>query len=240
MGTAEPIIQILCVRSCKWLGTFIQRGTEWFKGNVTFVSTTSNVSLVARQASNISTLSVYVGLETCPQGDRLVGGFPFHACGRIRMRAKDATSASIANDENSLCWRCRMAILGKITRWHASRCTGSRTMTATRSRSLWEFRFLSVHVPTIRLNYEGVAWIPKFISPRFYPWTIAWWIIPRDRAWASFQINYSKDDHLSNTLSCLARNCYFERIIHWFIGTSKRLVHCIILSLTYDQLSNET
>lgn len=117
-------------------------------------------------------------------------------------------------DENSLCWRCRMAILGKITRWHASRCTGSRTMTATRSRSLWEFRFLSVHVPTIRLNYEGVAWIPKFISPRFYPWTIAWWIIPRDRAWASFQINYSKDDHLSNTLSCLARNCYFERIIH--------------------------
>lgn len=214
MGTAEPIIQILCVRSCKLLGTFIQWGTEWFKGNVTFVSTTSNVSLVARQASNISTLSVYVGLETCPQGDRLVGGFPFHACGRIRMRAKDATSASIANDENSLCWRCRMAILGKITRWHASRCTGSRTMTATRSRSLWEFRFLSVHVPTIRLNYEGVAWIPKFISPRFYPWTIAWWIIPLDRAWASFQINYSKDDYLSNTLSCLARNCYFERIIH--------------------------
>lgn len=101
MGTAEPIIQILCVRSCKWLRTFIQWDTEWFKGNVTFVSTTSNVSLVARQASNISTLSVYVRPETCPQGDRLVGGFPFHACGRIRMRAKDATSASIANDENS-------------------------------------------------------------------------------------------------------------------------------------------
>lgn len=112
-----------------------------------------------------------------------------------------------------LCRRCGTAILGKITRWHASRCTGSRTMTATRCRSLWEFRFLSVHVPTIRLNYEGVAWIPKFISPRFYPWTIAWWIIPGDRAWASFQINYSKDDYLSNTLSYLARNCYFERII---------------------------
>lgn len=47
------------------------------------------------------------------------------------------------------------------------------------ARSLWEFRLLSVHVPPIRLNYEGAAWIPKLYRHGFNRETMDRWIIPR-------------------------------------------------------------
>ena len=49
----------------------------------------------------------------------------------------------------------------------------------TAARSLWEFRLLSVHVPPIRLNYEGAAWIPKLYRHGFNRETMDRWIIPR-------------------------------------------------------------
>lgn len=73
------------------------------------------------------------------------------------MRVKDAArTGSIGKDEDSVVAARRMDFEGEITPMTREPLYWiSRTMTA--ADWLWEFRLLPVHVPPIRLNYEGAA-----------------------------------------------------------------------------------